>query len=173
MNIVSILQAHRDIAVMQPTDAVAALNVKNIPREDHSLYTFRELTNRYGTTFAATALGGLKAAAASNPLLDAAYQAIATTGLDFANPITQGMIDQLQAAGAWDSITASQLKAIGITDISLVEQMNSIGDTATEDDFNNALIELNRIDLLTQIDQARGQVANGTITTLDAFKAAL
>jgi hypothetical protein len=58
-------------------------------------------------------LGTLQAAAASNPVLAAAYQALVTVGISLSDDLRQGMIDQLAVAGSWPNSVRDAIKALG------------------------------------------------------------
>jgi hypothetical protein len=58
-------------------------------------------------------LGTLQAAAASNPVLAAAYQALVTVGISLSDDLRQGMIDQLALAGSWPDAVRDAIKALG------------------------------------------------------------
>jgi len=58
-------------------------------------------------------LGTLQAAAASNPVLAAAYQALVTVGISLSDDLRQGMIDQLAVAGEWPNELRDAVKALG------------------------------------------------------------
>ncbi len=58
-------------------------------------------------------LGTLQAAAASNPILAAAYQALVTVGISLSDDLRQGMIDQLALAGSWPDAVRDAIKALG------------------------------------------------------------
>jgi hypothetical protein len=58
-------------------------------------------------------LGTLQAAAATNPILAAAYQALVTVGISLSDDLRQGMIDQLALAGSWPDSVRDAIKALG------------------------------------------------------------
>jgi len=139
MNLSGLIKAN-NLQNSTAAEIVAALNEPTEYRTHASEVGYRGITLKYGPTFAATVLGKLKAAAASNPLLDATYIAICASGIDFSADVTQGMIDQLQAANVFTSDEASKLKSIGIWQISKAEA-NNLG-TITEDQATAALAEI-------------------------------
>ena len=58
-------------------------------------------------------LGTLQSAAASNPVLAAAYQALVTVGISLSDDLRQSMIDQLAVAGSWPDAVRDAIKALG------------------------------------------------------------
>ena len=121
-------------------EIAAALNAKTQERKHSQEVGYRGITIKHGPTFAGTILAKLDAAGASNPLLKATYTAVCTTGIDFSAAVTQGMIDQLEAAKLFTADEATKLKAIGIWHISICEA-NSLPD-ATEDAVQAAIDEI-------------------------------
>ena len=92
-------------------------------RLDYLLETVTTNTNRQiivadiiaavGLEASGLVLGTLQAAAASNPILAAAYQALVTVGISLSDDLRQGMIDQLAVAGSWPNIVRDSVKALG------------------------------------------------------------
>jgi hypothetical protein len=94
-------------------------------RLDYLLANVTTLTNRQiivadiiaavGVDASGLVLGTLQAAAASNPILAAAYQALVTVGISLSDDLRQGMIDQLAVAGSWPDAVKDAVKALGRT----------------------------------------------------------
>lgn len=60
-------------------------------------------------------LGTLQAAAAQDPVLAAAYQALVTVGISLSGADRQAMIDTLAIAGSWTNEVRNAVKALGGT----------------------------------------------------------
>src|SRR5690349_17836990 len=73
------------------------VNAKTTRIEDHTFRGTPGLVLILGAQATAEAIGGLQAAAASNPLLQSMLITIATVGIDFAHPTVLAMIDQMEA----------------------------------------------------------------------------
>ena len=94
-------------------------------RLDYLLANVTTLTNRQiivadiiaavGVEASGLVLGTLQAAAASNPILAAAYQALVTVGISLSDDLRQGMIDQLALAGSWPNSVRDAVKVLGRT----------------------------------------------------------
>lgn len=147
---------------------VAAINQKNIQRTNHEFQTMKAIADLYGAEFTATALGALKAAGASNPLLEATYFALCSTGIDFANPLVQGTIDQLVLGGVWTEEMGATLKEMGIWNVCLAE-VHLGQDAVTEDEVIEALAVFSRRTVISQVADRYNQIVtaleNGTIST--------
>ena len=126
----AIEQSNASGTAAEVLEAITALSVE---RSNSDLQTSRALTIAIGPEAAATALGGLKAAAATNPLFDSMYIALSSTGLDFAYPMVQQMIDTLTASGAWSSDLGALLKALGIWSESPLEHHNATRGLTTDE----------------------------------------
>lgn len=100
----------------------AALSNKDIEIVDHTLYSFRELVKRFGVEQARQVLGVLQAAAAQDPILALTHAALAAQGIDFADPESQGMIDQLVLLKAFTEQQGAALKEIGVQMVSTLDQ---------------------------------------------------
>ncbi len=72
-----------------------------------------DIINAVGVEASGLVLGTLQAAAASNPILAAAYQALVTVGISLSDDLRQGMIDQLAIAGNWPNSVRDAVKALG------------------------------------------------------------
>ena len=112
------------------------LNAKTVERTNREMQSYRAITSLHGPTFAATILGKLDAASASNPLLKATYNAVCNGGIDFASNVTQGMIDQLTGK-LFTPEEAAKLKALGVWQISPCEA-NGLTE-ATEETVQTAI----------------------------------
>lgn len=104
----------RSNATGTAAEVLATITSLSVERSNSELQTSRGVTLALGVESAAYALGGLKAAGASNPLFDSIYIAVSTTGVDFSNPVTQAMIDVLTGAGAWSADIGASLKSLGV-----------------------------------------------------------
>jgi hypothetical protein len=72
-----------------------------------------DLVDAVGDNGSRLVLGTLQAAAAQDPLLAAAYQALATVGISLSPLDRQAMVDQLATAGSWPDATRDAVKALG------------------------------------------------------------
>jgi phospholipase/lecithinase/hemolysin len=72
-----------------------------------------DIINAVGIEAGALVLGTLQAAAATNPILAAAYQALVTVGISLSDDLRQGMIDQLAVAGNWPNSIRDAMKSLG------------------------------------------------------------
>lgn len=112
-------------------DIFAALSAPSLQTTDHTLYTFRQLIQIIGPDMTSAVLGKLKAAAASNPLLDATYLAVCSSGIDFADPVTQEQVDALVTASVFTAEEGTALKAVGVQARSSLEA-NGLSDITEE-----------------------------------------
>lgn len=167
-----------NILAANPGMQLEELNTKSLTIADHTFYSFREVSNRFGLEVAREALGGLKAAAvkSGDPLLDISYTAMAGLGLDFANPLTIAQIEEMQAAGVWSEDVAVKLKSLGEISLSLIEQSLGAGVIATKQDYETAVTELARRQieentrvlvgsLTAQYNAVRGMLSAGRLET--------
>ena len=141
------------------------VNTKDRQTKDETRYGTSGLVLKLGPTDTALALGGLKAAAATNPLLESMMVTISTIGIDFANDIVQGMIDQLIAAGAFTPELGAKLKAVGIQYYSIADRC---GGDATEANVLVAIATLDKEPLLaealTRYNSVVGAIQSGEAT---------
>jgi hypothetical protein len=79
-----------------------------------------DLINAVGVEAGGLVLGTLQAAAATNPILAAAYQALVTVGISLSDDLRQSMIDQLALASQsqpenlrWPNQLRDAIKALG------------------------------------------------------------
>jgi hypothetical protein len=72
-----------------------------------------DIINAVGVEAGVLVLGTLQAAAATNPILAAAYQALVTVGISLSDDLRQGMIDQLAVAGSWPNSVRDAVKGLG------------------------------------------------------------
>lgn len=151
---------------MQDTDGaiLAAVNAATIEHENRDLVTIRTLAIRLGLATTTEAIGRLKTAAATNPLLDAMYLTLAAGGIDFAHEHTQSMIAHLQAAGVFTAELAAQLAAIGRWRTSMAEA--ELGRPATLADVTAARATIAREELeqeaARRMNNVHGAITNGT-----------
>lgn len=117
-------------------DAAGLLNIPSVEKRHSSEVGFRGIVISHGAKFAATILGKLDAAGASNPLLKATYNAMCNAGIDFSSDATQSQLTVLQQAGVFTSEEATQLKAIGRWQVSEASE-NNLG-TVTEQQVSAA-----------------------------------
>jgi hypothetical protein len=93
-------------------------------RLDYLLATVSTQTNKQvivadiieavGMQSARVVLGTLQAAAAQDPVLAAAYQALVTVGISLSGDDRQSMLDQLAVAGSWSNEVRDAVKALGV-----------------------------------------------------------
>jgi len=74
---------------------------------------FADITGAVGLEATALVVGTIKAAAASNPLMDTIIIAMSTNGLSLSSPERQGVIDSLAIAGEWPDAVRDAVKALG------------------------------------------------------------
>lgn len=110
------------------TDAkaiVVFLNTPSVEKRFTERQNFASITSDHGQDFSRAVLGKLKSVMDADPLLEAAYYAIAGgEGINFADPITQAMISELTAAKVF---TAEQGKALAELGIWLVSPAEDVG----------------------------------------------
>lgn len=92
-------------------EVLATITAPSVEKTNSELLTLRTVAVTYGPVVAATAAGVLKAAGQLNPLCDGIYISVCSTGINFADPLTQAMIDQIFTGEHADVGTA--LKALG------------------------------------------------------------
>jgi hypothetical protein len=74
---------------------------------------FADITAVVGLEATALVVGTMKAASATNPLLDTVIIAMSTQGLSLSTPERQGVIDALATAGSWPDALRDAVKALG------------------------------------------------------------
>jgi hypothetical protein len=74
---------------------------------------FADITALVGLEATALVVGTMKAASASNPLMDTIIIAMSTNGLSLSSPDRQAVIDQLALAGGWPDAVRDAVKALG------------------------------------------------------------
>ena len=97
------------------------LNAPSIEVRNETLQTNRAILSAIGPQAYELVSATLKAAAAASNLLDDFRTTLITTGVNFADPVTQGMISQLSPA--WPTDVTAALRALGITYRSLADQL--------------------------------------------------
>ena len=137
-------------------------------RLDYLLANVTTLTNRQiivadiiaavGVEASGLVLGTLQAAAASNPILAAAYQALVTVGISLSDDLRQGMIDQLAVAGSWPNSVRDAVKALG----RVTQPRWHIEGYATEPTLSQITVEL-----------TKASMEDAAVNRLQAFREAL
>jgi len=74
---------------------------------------FADITGAVGLEATALVVGTIKAAAASNPIMDTIIIAMSTNGLSLSSTERQGVIDSLAIAGEWPDAVRDAVKALG------------------------------------------------------------
>jgi hypothetical protein len=74
---------------------------------------FADITGAVGLEATALVVGTIKAAAASNPLMDTILIAMSSVGLSLSTADRQGVIDSLAIAGEWPDAVRDAVKALG------------------------------------------------------------
>jgi hypothetical protein len=180
MNILNLITA--DIALTEKTASELAdyLNAKTlILKRTDSILSFKGVTIKEGVDFTRSILGKLKAAAdgTGDPILAAAYLAMTSVGLDFAHPMTQGMIDTMEAMQVFTPQEAASLKNLGTFSASKIEEMFGEGQVLSVEDAGASLAAWNRQQLTsrfaTRYNQIQAQIATGSIMDWTAVVAAV
>jgi hypothetical protein len=74
---------------------------------------FADITGAVGLEATALVVGTIKAAAASNPLMDTILIAMSSVGLSLSTADRQGVIDSLAIAGEWPDAVRDAVKDLG------------------------------------------------------------
>lgn len=74
---------------------------------------FADITAAVGLEATALVVGTIKAASASNPLMDTIIIAMSTNGLSLSTAERQGVIDALAIAGEWPNAVRDAVKSLG------------------------------------------------------------
>jgi hypothetical protein len=74
---------------------------------------FADIATVVGLEPTALVVGTMKAASATNPLMDTIIIAMSTNGLSLSTPERQGVIDMLAATGQWPESLRDAVKALG------------------------------------------------------------
>lgn len=77
---------------------------------------FADITAAVGLEATALVVGTIKAASASNPLMDTIIIAMSTNGLSLSTAERQSVIDSLAIAGSWPNALRDAVKALGGVD---------------------------------------------------------
>lgn len=152
---------------------LAALNAQDRQRENHELQTINAIVLALGAQAAAVTVGVLKAAAAANPLLDAVYIKLCSTGVDLADPLTQAMIAQI-FTGEYADLGAA-VAALGVWQESTAQQQ--FGREVTAEEVTEALAILARRNLQRRLAARYSAVSalilSGDVETWEAAVEAL
>lgn len=153
-------QSDSDAAIL------SAVNAKDQQRTNNEFVTSRTLAIRLGLADATAALGALQAASATNPLLDSMRLCLASTGIDFSHELTQQMISQLEAAGAFSAELAIKLRELGVWYVSKASVW--LGRDATVEDVGECRTQIARERLeqaaTERINRVWAGISDGSIT---------
>lgn len=89
------------------------LEVETVPNSQ--TITTASLLENLGPDSARVVLGSMQAAATSDPIVGAAYQALVTVGITLHQPDRLAMIAALAAAAGWPPELTAAVKALGVT----------------------------------------------------------
>ena len=133
-------------------DLILHLNDRSITLTDNTFYTSRQLVNVLGAAAYRLVSATLAQAQASDPLLTDMFLTLRTTGRNFADPLTQGMIDLLGSAANWPEAVITSLKEIGIKIRSIAEL--ELGRPAVQADISAARLEIWKAETVQRGHQA-------------------
>lgn len=126
---------------------------------------FADVTAVVGLEATALVVGTMKAASATNPLMDTIIIAMSTNGLSLSSPERRAVIDQLAAAGNWPDAVRDGVKALG----GINRPRWQSEDYATEPTLEQVQTELLREDFQTRFDTIKNQI--GTVEQPQAVAA--
>jgi hypothetical protein len=160
------VEALTELANAEDADGILAIiNSKTITKTNSELQTINALTLTLGIETSAMAAGILDAAGASNPLLKAMYYKLCSTGIDFSDALTQGMIDAV-FTGDYAAL-AAPLKAMGVWSISEAEVR--FGRSLTIDDMTEVFIQYKRIllkeSVFVRFNNLQAAIESGLVIT--------
>jgi hypothetical protein len=146
-------------------DAVAkVLNARSVIVSDATLYTSKKLVEVLGDLEAYRLVAGtIAAAAAADPLVADAQGWLRSSGIDFSDPKTQKLIDQLAAVGKWPDDVRDRIKAIGIQTVSPASQLLGRDVTAGE------IVEYRKASILSAARAAIAAATNDKLARLDTL----
>lgn len=116
-------------------EITAALNAKTETKTNVGKVTWATMADLFDAATVARWDGTLKALG-----LEWVRSTLSGAGLDFSNPKSQAMLDQLVAGGAIPVEEGVQLKAVGIQQVSPYENWAGVGQVVSEADVVAALI---------------------------------
>lgn len=108
------LIANADYMAANDANVVDALNAKTIQHIDSELRTARWLIINRSPEEAGLVLATMKTVGEQNPIVEAAYHSLNSSGLDLSHAVTQSFIDQLAVVGNWPAELTTWLKEKGV-----------------------------------------------------------
>lgn len=174
MNLLDLIKAHasEQATAGNFSDVATILNSATETTEDHTYYTSRKLVTELGVDAYRIVSGTLAAIGEQDPLVKDFHQMLNSTGLPFADPMTQAMLDQIGAVAQWPAPLIAQLKEIGIKTESPAQK--HLGGAVTEQECQAAWMADYLLAVLRDRHaNARLGLQAGTITTIDQLHAVL
>lgn len=104
--------------------------------------TISDLQTAVGDDSAALVVATIKAAQASNPLMEPALIALSTTGLLLSSDGRQAMIDELALAGEWTPELQAAVKGLGVRQVTNWVALGGVGSVPTVAEITAALAEI-------------------------------
>ncbi len=139
---------------------------------NETLQTINAIILEFGLTDSQAIIESLEAVASTNGLLKAIYTKLCSTGINFADAHTQGMIDTLTTAGLWAPEIGVRLKELGIWAIS--EAKSRFEQDLVIEDMPAIAIEYNKIKLraecATRTNAVLAAIDLEQATTVDDLK---
>jgi hypothetical protein len=131
---------------------VDLLQAESIRVDNHTMWTFGLIETAIDYATAAQLASVIKSASAASPILEGAFAAMSTSGIELYSDPRQGMIEQIGTAEGMTLEQIAQVKALGVTYTAVdadatVESVQSLIDTEAERVAAEAL-EMQRWELM-------------------------
>lgn len=104
--------------------------------------TISDLQAAVGDDSAALVVATIKAAQATNPLMEPALIALSTTGMLLNSDGRQAMIDELALAGEWSPELQAAVKGLGVRQVTNWVALGGIGSVPTLEEITAALAKI-------------------------------
>lgn len=150
------------------------LNAKTIEVKDETFYTSRQLVNVIGPDHYRVVSATINQASQLDPLLADLFTTLKTTGISFADPLTQEMIDQLSVMANWPGEIATLMKEMGIKFYSIAEK--ELGQDVTELMAEELLAAAGRDRVQSDLAAATNEileVAKSAVTDPDSYRSGI
>ena len=158
------IQSYVD-AGLSPGEIVAELQAETFTVENKTAWTIGSMQNAIGQELTLAVAQVIKAAAATNPLVDAAWIALSTVGLQLYTSDRQAMIEQLGAG----TLTAEQIAVVKELGVKQEPKFPGVAEQDVLDCIKQKAIDQCRTDMaaILQPVQAKSSAVNAWLDALD------
>lgn len=152
-------------AGLTPAEITAELQSQSIAVENKTAWTIGSMQDAIGQELTLAVAQVIKAAAAANPIIDAAWIALSTVGLQLYTADRQAMIEQL-GAGNFSQEQIAVVKELGVKN---EPKFPGVIEQDVLDCIKDNVIDKCRVDMaaILQPVQAKSTAVNGWLDALD------